>query len=220
VYPHQPEFKGLGRSGANRAARIALVLLNFLKAGPGEPLHLLFGATTRTDTLLSREEIRSRRPVSFAPAHHFGAGKSGFFSLSLFLVFFSAFANDHIMEGDPGSEKVSLLSSEAGQKAQGGGKRWTCELCAQTRNTEDMDTCKTCNRPRGHKPDKYFQRLNELHQMDPSFDDNYFQNEESSWSDYWGLILGLILLAVILAVLSWAIYEDSKETVDKDGTEL
>jgi len=100
-------------------------------------------------------------------------------------------------------------------------KRWTCQLCAQTRNTEDMDTCMTCNRPRGHKPTKYRERLDELRRYDPAYDDGAFGYDEgNNWSDYWGLICGLILLFFIGAVLAWAVYEDSKEQVDRDGTEL
>lgn len=38
-------------------------------------------------------------------------------------------------------------------------KRWICNLCSQTANTEEMGKCKTCGRKRGHDPARYKERL-------------------------------------------------------------
>ena len=80
-----------------------------------------------------------------------------------------------------------------------------------------MDKCRTCGRPRGHVPDKYNQRLNEIKQWKMPQDYDY--GDGSSWTDSWGLIVGLILLMCIIGLLAWAFYEDQKDAVH-DGTEL
>mmetsp|Transcript_66436 Transcript_66436/g.131008 ORF Transcript_66436/g.131008 Transcript_66436/m.131008 type:complete len:125 (-) Transcript_66436:82-456(-) len=109
-----------------------------------------------------------------------------------------------------------LASSSAAEKPL---RQWKCKLCAQTRNTEDMENCKTCGRARGHSPERYRKRRREIRQGDwqAECDDG----DEGSWGDAWGLIVGLILLVLIVVALAWAFYEDRKEALQgADSTEL
>mmetsp|Transcript_89422 Transcript_89422/g.154806 ORF Transcript_89422/g.154806 Transcript_89422/m.154806 type:complete len:119 (-) Transcript_89422:51-407(-) len=111
-------------------------------------------------------------------------------------------------------EGVKVLTKPASSSV----RRWTCQLCAQSRNTEDLENCKTCGRPRGHNPERYRQRLKEIRQWNvpQDYDGGY---EASSWGDSWGLIIGLILLFVIVGLLAWAFYEDQKDAM-QDTMEL
>mmetsp|Transcript_83736 Transcript_83736/g.217999 ORF Transcript_83736/g.217999 Transcript_83736/m.217999 type:complete len:124 (+) Transcript_83736:60-431(+) len=104
-------------------------------------------------------------------------------------------------------------------RSTGSEARWTCHLCSQTRNTEENETCITCGRARGHDPEKYRKRLQEIRKWNGHGDSEY--DDEFRWSDSWGLILGLLLLAVIIGLLVWAYYEDQKEALgDQDNNEL
>ncbi|CAK0843295.1 unnamed protein product [Prorocentrum cordatum] len=96
--------------------------------------------------------------------------------------------------------------------------RWTCQLCSQSRNTESMESCMTCARPRGHRPEKYQQRLKELRQWNQHGYDA--DDVEPAWGDSWALYLGVGLLVAVVGLLAWAIYEDSREQQLIDGTEL
>mmetsp|Transcript_53502 Transcript_53502/g.148325 ORF Transcript_53502/g.148325 Transcript_53502/m.148325 type:complete len:132 (-) Transcript_53502:113-508(-) len=98
-------------------------------------------------------------------------------------------------------------------------RRWTCQLCSQTRNTEDMEKCRTCGRDRGHNPEKYRARLQEIRQWSlPS--DAALSEEGSGCGESWGLAVGLCMLAAIVSLLAWAFYEDQKEALQPDGLEL
>eukprot|EP00928_Gymnodinium_smaydae_P073460 TRINITY_DN56660_c0_g1_i1.p1 TRINITY_DN56660_c0_g1~~TRINITY_DN56660_c0_g1_i1.p1 ORF type:complete len:145 (-),score=18.04 TRINITY_DN56660_c0_g1_i1:128-562(-) len=118
----------------------------------------------------------------------------------------------------------STLRPTAASFAAGSGKslaRWTCSLCAQSRNTQDLDHCRTCGRPRGHNPERYKARLKEIRQWnhDASTGNYGSYRQEESWSDYWGLIIGLFLLTLIGGLLTWAYFEDRRDELH-DGTEL
>merc|ERR1719359_2049459 len=95
--------------------------------------------------------------------------------------------------------RVKLLPAAENVRERNPGRVWTCNLCSQTRNPEDTDKCKTCARPRGHKPEKYNERLREIRRLGSYEDYDQYGGggeEESFWSDSWGLFLGLILLVV------------------------
>mmetsp|Transcript_52352 Transcript_52352/g.114920 ORF Transcript_52352/g.114920 Transcript_52352/m.114920 type:complete len:107 (-) Transcript_52352:81-401(-) len=98
-------------------------------------------------------------------------------------------------------------------------RNWTCQLCQQRKNTDDMDKCKTCARPRGHNPIDYRRRIKEIREMDPSqgWYDDY---SGGSWSDWWGLIVGLLILAGIVGLILWAMWHDSHTDEVRDITEL
>mmetsp|Transcript_57869 Transcript_57869/g.154241 ORF Transcript_57869/g.154241 Transcript_57869/m.154241 type:complete len:103 (-) Transcript_57869:120-428(-) len=84
---------------------------------------------------------------------------------------------------------------------------WACRNCSQTRNTQDITSCKTCHRPRGFHPDRNRNRSFE-HRHNYDYDDYDNSSEEFTCANSWGLILGLILLVVVVSVLSWAFYMD------------
>mmetsp|Transcript_9502 Transcript_9502/g.26578 ORF Transcript_9502/g.26578 Transcript_9502/m.26578 type:complete len:110 (-) Transcript_9502:83-412(-) len=89
-------------------------------------------------------------------------------------------------------------------------QQWSCQLCSQSRNTQDMDSCRTCGRPRGHVPHRYNDRLKEIRRWTQAADLDY-ATEEGTWRESWGLIVGLILLALIFGLIAWAFYEDQAE---------
>mmetsp|Transcript_19765 Transcript_19765/g.45864 ORF Transcript_19765/g.45864 Transcript_19765/m.45864 type:complete len:114 (+) Transcript_19765:88-429(+) len=101
-------------------------------------------------------------------------------------------------------------------------RRWTCQLCAQKRNTEDTDSCMTCGRPRGHKPEKYHQRLQEIRTWSAMADGGYSNvpDDEGGLSDSWGLILGVVMLLAIVALLVWAYIQDENEAASMLQQEL
>mmetsp|Transcript_65661 Transcript_65661/g.122412 ORF Transcript_65661/g.122412 Transcript_65661/m.122412 type:complete len:116 (-) Transcript_65661:154-501(-) len=90
-------------------------------------------------------------------------------------------------------------------------RRWTCQLCAQKRNTEDLENCMTCGRPRGHKPEKYHQRLQEIRSWSAMAEGGYQPDDEGGLSDSWGLILGIVMLLAIIGLMVWAYIQDENE---------
>mmetsp|Transcript_81190 Transcript_81190/g.225992 ORF Transcript_81190/g.225992 Transcript_81190/m.225992 type:complete len:126 (-) Transcript_81190:235-612(-) len=118
------------------------------------------------------------------------------------------------MQSSSSSSRGAFPSSDSSSSAPG--RRWTCKLCSQTKNTADMEVCKTCRRPRGHNPEKYQKRLEELRQWTCPQDYAPYE-EDTSWP--WGLIIGLIILFCVIALLAWAAYEDQKEFM-MDNLEL
>mmetsp|Transcript_49965 Transcript_49965/g.115985 ORF Transcript_49965/g.115985 Transcript_49965/m.115985 type:complete len:129 (-) Transcript_49965:108-494(-) len=118
--------------------------------------------------------------------------------------------------GAPGSgfrQRSFASSSSASSASSSQPRRWTCRLCSQTRNTEDMASCRTCGRPRGHEPERYRKRLEEIRSWNngAAGSDNYTGSEP-----WWGLIAGLVLLLVIAGVLAWALYEDQAEATHSE----
>eukprot|EP00931_Biecheleriopsis_adriatica_P032862 TRINITY_DN19124_c0_g1_i2.p1 TRINITY_DN19124_c0_g1~~TRINITY_DN19124_c0_g1_i2.p1 ORF type:complete len:105 (+),score=19.96 TRINITY_DN19124_c0_g1_i2:67-381(+) len=83
-------------------------------------------------------------------------------------------------------------------------RTWTCRLCEYSKNTEDLPSCKTCGRPRGHEPEQYWQRRKEI----SSWADEAY--EDGGIGEYWGLIVGFIFLVIIVGALTWAYLEDQK----------
>eukprot|EP00933_Yihiella_yeosuensis_P025396 TRINITY_DN19723_c0_g2_i1.p1 TRINITY_DN19723_c0_g2~~TRINITY_DN19723_c0_g2_i1.p1 ORF type:complete len:116 (+),score=14.09 TRINITY_DN19723_c0_g2_i1:47-349(+) len=95
-------------------------------------------------------------------------------------------------------------------------RRWTCKLCSQTKNTEDMQACKTCARPRGHEPERYVKRLAEIRSWSEL--DSFY--DHSNDGTPWGLVIGLTLVAMIISALVWAYFEDQKALREMEHSEL
>mmetsp|Transcript_55519 Transcript_55519/g.107073 ORF Transcript_55519/g.107073 Transcript_55519/m.107073 type:complete len:651 (+) Transcript_55519:109-2061(+) len=62
-------------------------------------------------------------------------------------------------------------------------RQWKCELCAQTRNTENMENCKTCGRPRGYNPERHRKPLQDIRQGDWQSDCDDADDASKSRSD-------------------------------------
>mmetsp|Transcript_52509 Transcript_52509/g.125452 ORF Transcript_52509/g.125452 Transcript_52509/m.125452 type:complete len:117 (+) Transcript_52509:102-452(+) len=95
-------------------------------------------------------------------------------------------------------------------------RRWTCQLCAQKRNTEDNDRCMTCGRPRGHNPEKYQQRLQEIRKWSEMAEGGFAMEQEGGGlSDSWGLCLGIAMLMLMIGLLVWAHIQDENEAASQ-----
>ncbi|CAE8641488.1 unnamed protein product [Polarella glacialis] len=96
-------------------------------------------------------------------------------------------------------------------------KRWTCQLCAQAKNSEEMSRCKTCGRPRGHKPERYQERLKEIRSWTSSMEGESLDDEPWTLAGSCGLIVGLLILLMIISALIWAYFEDQKAFSDENA---
>eukprot|EP00929_Paragymnodinium_shiwhaense_P034026 TRINITY_DN18561_c0_g1_i2.p1 TRINITY_DN18561_c0_g1~~TRINITY_DN18561_c0_g1_i2.p1 ORF type:complete len:144 (-),score=10.62 TRINITY_DN18561_c0_g1_i2:193-624(-) len=97
-----------------------------------------------------------------------------------------------------------------------GGELWTCKLCSQRCNPEEMQHCKTCARPRGHLPERYEQRRKQIRSGSGGM---YDDDEPGSWTDYWGMILGITIFVVLIGGLVLALRADLEAEL-RDQTEL
>jgi len=63
--------------------------------------------------------------------------------------------------------------------------------------------CKTCGREKGHIPEAYVTRMEELRRLD-----SHYYEDEGTWSEWCGFYAGILILFIVLVVFVWAVYAD------------